>query len=107
MQLVMAHIDGVDPACAALQQKVGKTARGCACIQADKACHVQGGALKDGEQLVGAAAHILLLPCKAEPCRRPQKLSRLVHAHRKGIASFLGQQLHFPCHNKALCLLAA
>ncbi len=66
MQLVLAHIHGIDPGCATLQQAIRKAAGGCAGIQANLVFHIKIEAIEKGNQLVGAPADITLAGQKNE-----------------------------------------
>jgi hypothetical protein len=54
--LSAAHVESVDPACAALQQDIREAARGCAYVETDTAGRVDLEGIERGSQLVATAA---------------------------------------------------
>ena len=107
VELVVAHVHGVDPLRAVLQEAVREAAGGGAGVEADviRNVHVEG--VHDGEELVGSPAHVLLLSEKKKPGFSGINVSRLVHGHRQGAASLGYGHGHFAGHDEASRLLTA
>ena len=107
VELVVAHVHGVDPLRAVLQEAVREAAGGGAGVEADviRDVHVEG--VHDGEELVGSPAHVLLRTEKKENGIRGINVSRLVHGHRQGAASLGYGHGHFAGHDEASRLLTA
>ena len=83
VQLVFAHVHGVDAGGAVLQEAVGEAAGAGPGVQTDEAGHVELEVFQDGQQLVGAAADIALLFQQDEDRIFGIGMPRLVHLERR------------------------
>ena len=108
MQLVLAHVHGVDARGAVLEQTVRETAGGGTGIKTDHTAHVELEIVQDGQQLVGAATDEALLPQQLEDRAFGIGMPGLVHLLGRGAGgqSFGGER-HLAGHDETAGLFTA
>ena len=83
VQLVFAHIYGIDALGPPLQQAVRKAAGGSARVQAHKVGHIQLEMLKDGQKFVSATAHVAFRFQQGKNRVRSKRMPRFGHYLRR------------------------